>query len=180
MILEEPSWHYGFQQKSVLPPLNILAGAWPGYDTSNAHECKRLKRVVDSAQFIMGAELPTIKSTYMRWCLMKVESILKDPHHLGNDLFSLLPSGRMFRSRSLTPSGSGAAAWLHHQTLETITTLIYLGKSYRLPDLPWTWLCLIMFSTNVLYFLYTFSPSCRICASFMLLCVFWVCACVRT
>lgn len=79
------------------------------YGNSNPQKRKRLQRVVDSARSIMGTALSSIKSIYISHSLkkmasvhhskwQKIASIIKDQHHSGHALFSLLSSGRKLKS----------------------------------------------------------------------------------
>ena len=70
--------------------------AWFG--NLSAQERKRLQKVVNTAQSIIGSDLPSIKGIYRSRYLKKAGSIIKDPHHPGYTLVSLLPSGRRYRS----------------------------------------------------------------------------------
>jgi hypothetical protein len=57
-----------------------------------------LQRVVKTAQYITGTVLPPIQDIYLKRCLGKARSIIKDPTHPSHKLFSPLPSGRRYRS----------------------------------------------------------------------------------
>ncbi|XP_055496185.1 EF-hand calcium-binding domain-containing protein 11 isoform X2 [Leucoraja erinacea] len=70
--------------------------AWFG--NLSAQERKRLQKVVNTAQSIIGSDLPTIEGIYRSRCLKKAGSIIKDPHHPGHTLTSPLPLGRRYRS----------------------------------------------------------------------------------
>ncbi|XP_069367947.1 uncharacterized protein [Paralichthys olivaceus] len=77
---------------------SILTGcitAW--YGSCTALNRKTLQRVVKTAQHITRTELPSM-DLYTQRCRKKAHRILKDPHHPSNKLFSLLPSGRRYRS----------------------------------------------------------------------------------
>lgn len=68
------------------------------YGNCNAADRKALQRVVKSAQRTIGSQLPSIHDTYHKRCTNKAKSIVKDPTHINHGLFSLLPSGRRYRS----------------------------------------------------------------------------------
>ncbi|TKS65503.1 RNA-directed DNA polymerase from mobile element jockey [Collichthys lucidus] len=68
------------------------------YGSCSAAERKHLQRVVKTAQRITGTPLPAIEDVQKKRCLRRARSILKDPSHPAHGLFSLLPSGRRFRS----------------------------------------------------------------------------------
>ncbi|KAI4903872.1 hypothetical protein NFI96_022133, partial [Prochilodus magdalenae] len=68
------------------------------YGSCSASDRKALQRVVKTAQRITGTQLPTIESVYQKRCLSRARSIIKDPSHPNHELFTLLPSGRRYRS----------------------------------------------------------------------------------
>ncbi|XP_051507888.1 uncharacterized protein LOC127414139 [Myxocyprinus asiaticus] len=78
---------------------SILTGcitAW--YDNSFALNRKALQRVVRTARHIIGGELPSLQEIYTRRCVKKARRIIRDSSHPSHGLFSLLPSGRRYRS----------------------------------------------------------------------------------
>uniref|UniRef100_A0A8C5BDP5 Alkylated DNA repair protein AlkB homologue 8 N-terminal domain-containing protein n=1 Tax=Gadus morhua TaxID=8049 RepID=A0A8C5BDP5_GADMO len=78
---------------------SILSGcitAW--YGSCSAADRKALQRVVKTAERITGSHLPSVQGIYNSRCLRKAKKILKDNSHPGYGLFSLLPSGRRYRS----------------------------------------------------------------------------------
>ncbi|KAI4899218.1 hypothetical protein NFI96_023461 [Prochilodus magdalenae] len=75
--------------------------AWFGNCT--ASDRKSLQRVVRTAEKIIGASLPTITDIYTTRCIRKANSIVDDHTHPSHTLFTLLPSGKRYRSiRALT------------------------------------------------------------------------------
>ncbi|XP_051899918.1 uncharacterized protein LOC127586112 [Pristis pectinata] len=70
--------------------------AW--YSNCSAQDRKKLQRVVDTAQRITDTSLPSLDSVFTSRCLGEAAGIIKDPTHPGHSLFSLLPSGRRYRS----------------------------------------------------------------------------------
>jgi hypothetical protein len=58
---------------------------------------KALQRIVDTAQYITGAELPAIQDLYTRRCQMKALKMLKDSSHPSHRIFSLLPHGKRYQ-----------------------------------------------------------------------------------
>ncbi|CAI5682805.1 unnamed protein product [Oreochromis niloticus] len=68
------------------------------YGNCSASDRKALQRVVKTAQRIAGAPLPAIKDIYRKRCLKRAGKIIKDPSHPSHRLFTLLPSGRRYRS----------------------------------------------------------------------------------
>ncbi|KAK1792048.1 hypothetical protein P4O66_001827 [Electrophorus voltai] len=78
---------------------SILTGnitVWFGNSTKQDRQA--LQRVVRSAERITHSELPDLQTTYYKRCQTKARKIVKDPTHPNNRLFSLLRSGRHFRS----------------------------------------------------------------------------------
>ncbi|XP_013886921.1 uncharacterized protein LOC106534735 [Austrofundulus limnaeus] len=68
------------------------------YGNCSVSDRKALQRVVKTAQYIAGAPLPAIKDIYRKRCLKRAGKITKDSTHPAHTLFSLLPSGRRYRS----------------------------------------------------------------------------------
>ncbi|KAK1785739.1 hypothetical protein P4O66_003099 [Electrophorus voltai] len=78
---------------------SILTGnitVWFGNSTKQDRQA--LQRVVRSAERIAHMELPDLQTIYYKRCQTKARKIVKDPTHPNNRLFSLLRSGRRFRS----------------------------------------------------------------------------------
>jgi len=68
------------------------------YGNCTVSDRKALQRVVKTAQNIIGAKLPSIQDIYSKRCLRRARCIIKDTSHPINGLFTLLPSGRRYRS----------------------------------------------------------------------------------
>ncbi|KAK0139574.1 Rho guanine nucleotide exchange factor 10-like protein [Merluccius polli] len=78
---------------------SILTGCitvWCGSYTEK--DRKVLRSVVSTAKHINGRELPALQDTYHTRCLRKALRIIEDSHHPAHKLFTLLPSGRRYRS----------------------------------------------------------------------------------
>ncbi len=69
------------------------------------------------AERISGSALPSLQDIYLKRCKSRAAKIIKDSNHPGNRLFTLLPSGKRFRSmmaknweteEELLPSGHQA------------------------------------------------------------------------
>ncbi|KAK1791023.1 hypothetical protein P4O66_002073 [Electrophorus voltai] len=78
---------------------SILTGnitAWFGNSTKQDRQA--FQRVVRSAERIIHTELPDLQTIYYKQCQTKARRIVKDPTHPNNKIFSLLRSGRRFRS----------------------------------------------------------------------------------
>ncbi|KAK1799509.1 hypothetical protein P4O66_000393 [Electrophorus voltai] len=68
------------------------------FGNSTKQDRQALQRVVRSAERITHTELPDLQTIYYKRCQTKARTIVKDPTHHNNRLFSLLRSGRRFRS----------------------------------------------------------------------------------
>ncbi|KAK1806314.1 hypothetical protein P4O66_000031 [Electrophorus voltai] len=68
------------------------------FGNSTKQDRQALQRVVRSAERITHTELPDLQTIYYKRCQTKARKIVKDPTHPNNRLFSLLRSGRRFRS----------------------------------------------------------------------------------
>ncbi len=68
------------------------------YGNSSSQDCKALQRVVRLAERISGSALPSLQDIYIKRCRSRAVKITKDSNHPGNCLFTLLPSGKRFRS----------------------------------------------------------------------------------
>ncbi|KAK1784416.1 hypothetical protein P4O66_001745 [Electrophorus voltai] len=78
---------------------SILTGnitVWFGNSTKQDRQA--LQRVVHLAERITHMELPDLQSIYYKQRQTKARRIVKDPTHPNNRLFSLLRSGKRFRS----------------------------------------------------------------------------------
>ena len=78
---------------------SILTGyinAW--YGNCSASDRKALQRVVRTAQYITGANLPAIQDLYTRRCQRKALKSVKDSSHPSHRLFSLLLHGKRYPS----------------------------------------------------------------------------------
>ncbi|KAK1796922.1 hypothetical protein P4O66_000887 [Electrophorus voltai] len=78
---------------------SILTGnitVWFGNSTKQDRQV--LEWVVHSAEHITRTELPDLQTIYDKRCQTKARRIVKDPTHPNNRLFSLLKSGKHFRS----------------------------------------------------------------------------------
>ncbi|KAI3356872.1 hypothetical protein L3Q82_003517 [Scortum barcoo] len=64
------------------------------YGNSTAADCKRLQRVVRTAERIVQAPLPSLQDIYHCRVHRRACSIIRDPSHPQHTLLSLLPSGR--------------------------------------------------------------------------------------
>ncbi|KAI4905258.1 hypothetical protein NFI96_004829 [Prochilodus magdalenae] len=90
-----------FYRGTIESILSSCITAWFGNCT--ASDRKSLQRVVRTAEKIIGVSLPTITDIYTTRCIRKTTSIVDDHTHPSHTLFTLLPSGKRYRSiRALT------------------------------------------------------------------------------
>ncbi len=68
------------------------------YSSCSTANRKALKRVVKTAQHIIGAPLPAITYLHCTWCVRWAQNIIRDHSHTNHGLLSLLPFGRRLRS----------------------------------------------------------------------------------
>ncbi|XP_051243005.1 uncharacterized protein LOC127355811 [Dicentrarchus labrax] len=70
--------------------------AW--YSNTTVADRTRLQRVVKTAERITRTPLPSLQSIYNRRVHRRAASMLRDPTHPQHGQFTLLPSGRRYRS----------------------------------------------------------------------------------
>ncbi|MCP4487325.1 MAG: DUF1891 domain-containing protein [Gammaproteobacteria bacterium] len=85
-----------FYRSTIESLLTYAVSVW--HSSCTEAERKRLQRVTNTAEKIIGCPLPPITTIYKSRCLSRAKSIIKDPSHPGFHLFTLLPSGRRYRS----------------------------------------------------------------------------------
>uniref|UniRef100_A0A3B3QRU5 Reverse transcriptase domain-containing protein n=1 Tax=Paramormyrops kingsleyae TaxID=1676925 RepID=A0A3B3QRU5_9TELE len=99
-------------RKAHLPP-PILTTFYKGtilsscitvwYGNCTVTDRKTIQRIVRTAEKIIGVSLPSITDIHQTPCIRKATSIVDDPTHPSHKLFTLLPSGKRYRSiRALT------------------------------------------------------------------------------
>uniref|UniRef100_A0A3B1J4C9 Reverse transcriptase domain-containing protein n=1 Tax=Astyanax mexicanus TaxID=7994 RepID=A0A3B1J4C9_ASTMX len=85
-----------FYRGTIKSILSSCITAWFG--TCTVSDRKTLQRIVRTAERIIGVSLPSITDIYTTRSIRKATSIVNDPTHPSHKLFSLLPSGRRYRS----------------------------------------------------------------------------------
>ena len=85
-----------FYRSTIESLLTYAVSVW--HSSCTEADRKRLQRVANVAQKIIGCPLPSLSTIYGSRCLSRARGILKDTTHPGYHLFNLLPSGRRFRS----------------------------------------------------------------------------------
>ena len=76
--------------------LTSCISVWAG--ACSTSDWKSLQRVVRTAERIIGTSLPPIQDIATSRCLTRAQNINRDPSHPHHGLFSLLASGKRFRS----------------------------------------------------------------------------------
>ncbi len=85
-----------FYSGAIESVLTQCISVW--YSNATNQDCKALQRVVRLAERISGSALPSLQDIYLKRCKSRAAKIIKDSNHPGNRLFTLLPSGKRFRS----------------------------------------------------------------------------------
>lgn len=85
-----------FYSGAIESVLTQCISVW--YGNSSRHDCKALQRVVRLAERIVGSALPSLQDIYLNRCRSRAEKIIKDFTHPSNHIFTLLPSGKRYRS----------------------------------------------------------------------------------
>ncbi|KAK0154404.1 hypothetical protein N1851_003513 [Merluccius polli] len=85
-----------FYRGTIESILSSCITVWGGSCTEYSR--KALQRIVNTAGKIIGAPLPSLQDTYITRLTRKATSIVSNTSHPAHSLFSLLPSGRRYRS----------------------------------------------------------------------------------
>ncbi len=70
------------------------------FSSATKSDLRRLRRVVRTAERIIGTTLPTLQELYSSRVSKRAGKITLDPSHPAHFLFELLPSGRCYRALS--------------------------------------------------------------------------------
>ncbi|KAI4894189.1 hypothetical protein NFI96_000432 [Prochilodus magdalenae] len=120
--------------------------AW--YGCCSATDRKALQRVVKAAQRITGTPLPAIEDIYRKRCLKRAGKIIKESSHPAHTLFTLLPSGRRYRSlRTRTTRYD-----LFSSSARTLQSFLYFSVSLSVIDV---WLDYKLLMRPFAFFPYT-------------------------
>ncbi len=68
------------------------------FSSATKSDLRRLRRVVRTAERIIGTTLPTLQELYLSRVSKRAGKITLDPSHPAHSLFELLPSGRRYRA----------------------------------------------------------------------------------
>lgn len=85
-----------FYRSTIESLLTYAVSVW--HSSCTVADRKRLQRVTNTAQRIIGSPLPPLTDIYSSRCLNRATTITRDITHPGFHLFNLLPSGRRYRS----------------------------------------------------------------------------------
>uniref|UniRef100_A0A3P9KN81 Reverse transcriptase domain-containing protein n=1 Tax=Oryzias latipes TaxID=8090 RepID=A0A3P9KN81_ORYLA len=99
--------------------LSSCITVWGGSCTHSNR--KALQRIVNTARRIIGTPLLSLQDLYTTRLTRKALTIIKDAHHPAHNLFSLLPSGR--RYRSLCSRTTRLRNSFTHQAIRMLNTL---------------------------------------------------------
>src|SRR4029434_7895584 len=118
-----------FYRTTIESVLTYCISAW--YSGCTAADKRALQRVINTAQKFTGCSLPSLKSIARSRYLSRANNILKDSSHPGHHLFTLLLSGRRYRSfrarttrlkNSFFPTAIRTLNTDMHYTLSTLLT----------------------------------------------------------
>ncbi len=70
------------------------------FSSATKSDLRRLRRVVWTAERIIGTTLPTLQELYISRVSKRAGKITLDPSHSAHSLFELLPSGRRYKALS--------------------------------------------------------------------------------
>ncbi len=70
------------------------------FSSATKSDLRRLRRVVRTAERIIGITLPTLQELYLSRVSKRAGKLTLDPSHPAHSLFELLPSGRRYRALS--------------------------------------------------------------------------------
>ncbi len=70
------------------------------FSSATKSDLRRLRRVVRTAERIIGTTLPTLQELYLSRVSKRTGKITLNPSHPAHSLFELLPSGRRYRALS--------------------------------------------------------------------------------
>uniref|UniRef100_A0A3Q2ZZP0 Reverse transcriptase domain-containing protein n=1 Tax=Kryptolebias marmoratus TaxID=37003 RepID=A0A3Q2ZZP0_KRYMA len=85
-----------FYRSTIESILTSCLSVWCG--GCSVSDWKNVRRVVRTAERIVGATLPSVQDLSSRRCVSRGRNIVRDPSHPHHGWFSLLPSGKRFRS----------------------------------------------------------------------------------
>ena len=117
-----------FYRGTIESILSSCVAVWGGSCTN--YNRKTLQRIVNTAGRIIGAPLPSLQDIYNTRLTRKATTIVRDASHPAHSLFTLMPSGR--RYRSLRARSTRLTNSFIHQAIRKLNSL---------PTLPLPPLC---------------------------------------
>ncbi len=133
------------------------------FSSATKSDLRRLRRVVRTAERIIGTTLPTLRELYLSRVSKRAGKITLDPSHPAHSLFELLPSGQRYRALSTrttrhrtVSSPKQSISWtldIKHGTHNTIYIiysshiLIFFISNLHISDL---------YTHNCLYYIWCF------------------------
>ncbi|XP_048859017.1 uncharacterized protein LOC125726684 [Brienomyrus brachyistius] len=85
-----------FYRGTIESVLTSCISVWFG--NSTVSDNRRLQRIVKAAGNIIGASLPSLQDIFNNRCIRRASCIVLDSSHPSHGLFTLLSSGRRYRS----------------------------------------------------------------------------------
>ena len=85
-----------FYRSAIESVLKYCITAW--YSGCTIDDRKALQRIIKTAERITGTQLPRLEDIYQTRCTRRVMGILRDSTNPGHCLFTLMPSGRRYRT----------------------------------------------------------------------------------
>ncbi|KAI4905318.1 hypothetical protein NFI96_031947, partial [Prochilodus magdalenae] len=90
------------------------------YGSCTAYDRKALKRVVRTAESIIGSKLPDLQDIYLSHCLRKILKIRLDCSLPAHGLFTLLPPGRRSEHHNFLAICGFLSLEIHHRAMEEL------------------------------------------------------------
>ncbi len=154
------------------------------FSSATKSDLRRLRRVVRTAERIIGTTLPTLQELYLSRVSKRAGKITLDPSHPAHSLFELLPSGRRYRASehqndqtqeqflpSSNPSHEHLTLNVEHTTHNTIYIIYSSHILIYISNLHISYLYIHNCLYYILYLLFFTLPILYICIySFYYLC----------
>ncbi len=144
---------------------------------------QKTKRVVRTAEQIIGTTLPNLQELYSSRVSKRTDKITLDPSHPAHSLFELLPSGRRYRALSTRTTRHRNSFFLKHSiswtldikrgTHNTVIHYLFITHTYfsvQILHISYIIVYIIYFVFAILYIAYLsiillLSVSCPVAAS---------------
>ncbi len=85
-----------FYRSVIESVITYCIAVW--YSGCTSENKKSLQRIIKTAEKITGSQLPGLEDIYRARCIRKAKTIIRDPAHPGHNTFTLLPSGKRYRT----------------------------------------------------------------------------------